>query len=86
MLNNNSEISRFEDLMCWQEARKYKIEILNLANSLPSHEIFGLTSQLRRSGSSITANIAEGVGRSLPKAIIQYLRQARGSLYETLDH
>ncbi len=54
--------------------------------AFPKDEVFGLTSQIRRSASSIPANIAEGHGREQTKSFIQYLRIAQGSLKELETH
>lgn len=42
--------------------------------------------QCYRSATSISANIAEGVGRMMTTQIIQFLRIARGSAFETVSH
>jgi len=60
--------------------------ISKLAEGFPEHEKFSLTAQIKRSSRSITANIAEGYGRFHYKETIQFFRQSRGSLFETLDH
>jgi four helix bundle protein len=57
-----------------------------LTPTFPKEEIFGLTSQIRRSAASIPANIAEGYGRESTKVFIQYLRVAQGSLKELETH
>ena len=47
---------------------------------------YGLSSQIKISSWSITNNIAEGLVRFHFQENIQFCRQARGSLTETLDH
>jgi four helix bundle protein len=76
----------FKDLDVWRLSREIRINISNIVKSFPVHEKYNLTSQLIRSSRSITANIAEGFGRYYYKENILFCRQARGSLYETLDH
>ncbi len=76
----------FTDLDCWKEARNLRNQIFELVKSFPVEEKFLLTSQLIRSSRSVTANIAEGHGRFHYQENIQFCRQARGSLEETLDH
>ena len=57
-----------------------------LTKRFPKEELFGLTSQIRRSAASIAANIAEGHGRENSGSFIQFLRIAQGSLKETETH
>ncbi len=54
--------------------------------NFPSSEIYGLTSQIRRSSSSIPANIAEGYGREHRGSFVQFLRISQGSLKELETH
>ena len=49
-------------------------------------EQYGLTSQLRRSCSSVPANIAEGCGRTTPADFSRFLQIAMGSASETQYH
>jgi four helix bundle protein len=79
-------IKDFKDLEVWKAARDLRHEIYKLAKTLPDFEKFGLASQLRRAATSVTANIAEGFGRFGYQENAQFLRQARGSLYELRDH
>ena len=57
-----------------------------LTRGFPKEEIFGLSSQIRRSAASIAANIAEGHGRENTGSFIQSLRIAQGSLKELETH
>ena len=76
----------FEELKVWQQARDLRINISVLVTKLPEKERKLLCWQLIRSSRSVTANIAEGFGRYHFKENMQFCRQARGSLFEILDH
>lgn len=79
-------ISSFEDLDVWQKSRELRKNISKLIRAFPESEKFRLVDQIVRSSRSITSNIAEGYGRFHYQENIQFCRQARGSLYELLDH
>ena len=55
---------QFEKLQVYQLSRVFRVEIKKLTLGFPSDEKFELTSQIRRSSSSIATNLAEGSGRS----------------------
>lgn len=76
----------FEELEVWKKARQLKIEIRNLAKSLPTEEKFRLTDQVIRSSRSVSTQIAEGPGRQTFPDRIRFCVIARGSLSETLGH
>jgi four helix bundle protein len=76
----------FRDLEVWKESRNFRKQIRALAKTFPKDERFILTSQIIRSASSVTANIAEGFGRYHHQENIQFCRISKGSLTETLDH
>mgnify|MGYP000421498812 CR=1 FL=1 len=80
------EIKSFEDLEVWKVCREIKKKIFKLIKNFPVEEKYSLITQMRRAAISITANIAEGYGRFHYQENIQFCRQARGSLYELLDH
>ena len=58
------KIYSFEKLEVYQLARKFKIEIKLMSQLFPKEERFDLTSQINRASASISANLAEGSGRS----------------------
>jgi four helix bundle protein len=76
----------FEDLECWKKAAELRRKIFALVKTFPQEEKFRLVDQMIRSSRSATAQIAEGYGRFHYQENIQYCRQARGSVYELLDH
>ena len=76
----------FEQLPIWGKAHELILFIYKLTETFPKSEIYGLTSQLRRSASSIPANIAEGFYRNSTKELVQFLYITRGSLGETKYH
>ena len=57
-----------------------------LTKNFPKDELFGMTSQIRRSAASIAANIAEGHGREQTRSFIQFSRMSQGSLKELETH
>lgn len=80
------EIRSFEDLKVWKKSRSLRKKIQVLTDDFPKEERYRLVDQMIRSSRSVTANIAEGYGRFHYQENIQFCRQARGSLYELLDH
>ena len=75
----------FEELEVWKKGRELRLFVFQIVQKFPVDEKFKLTSQIQRSSRSITNNIAEGFGRFHFQENIQFCRQARGSLTETLD-
>jgi four helix bundle protein len=61
-------------------------ECYRLTKQFPRDELFGLTSQIRRSAASVPANIAEGYGRESTKSYVQAPKIAQGSLKELETH
>ncbi|UCI16872.1 four helix bundle protein [Mesorhizobium sp. B2-1-8] len=79
-------INSYKDLIVWQQAMDLAVAIYALTKAWPKEELYGLTSQIRRSATSIPANIAEGYGRDNRGSYQQFLRIAQGSLKELETH
>ena len=79
-------MNTFEDLETWKSASELRKAISKLLKTFPNDERFRLVDQIIRSSRSVPANIAEGFGRFHFQENIQFCRQARGSLSETLEH
>jgi four helix bundle protein len=73
-------------LEVWKLAHQLTLNVYTISKNFPSSEMYGLTSQLRRSASSVPTNIIEGQGRHFEKEYIQFLYIAKGSLEETNYH
>ena len=76
----------FEDLEVWQDSHAFVLKIYRTTNTFPKYELFNLTSQLRRSATSIPTNIVEGLFRQTRKELLNFLYIARGSAGETMYH
>src|SRR5262249_8412254 len=85
-MSKESTIKFYRDLRVWQDSMALATSCYKLTREVPKEELFGLTSQVRRSAASIPANIAEGHGRENTRSFIQYLRIAQGSLKELETH
>ncbi|MCX8526252.1 four helix bundle protein [Chryseobacterium formosus] len=73
----------FKKYDVWQSSHKIVLDIYQITSTFPKEELFGLTSQIRRSSVSIPNNIAEGCGRNSDKEFAQFLNIALGSLSES---
>lgn len=67
----------------WQESQLFAVEVYRVTENFPRSEVYGMTSQLRRASSSISANIAEGFGRTGINDKLRFYTIAYGSLLET---
>jgi four helix bundle protein len=80
-------IKNLESLETWQKAQVFALRIYQeILPLLPVEEKWGLCQQIRRSATSIPANIAEGHGRYYFQDNVHFCYNARGSLEETLSH
>ena len=72
----------FEDLRAFQRAIDLMVDVYTATEAFPKHELYGLTSQMRRASCSVVSHIAEGQGRLTYGETRQMLSQGRGSLFE----
>jgi len=73
----------FRKLKAWQRAHELVLAVYQTSASLPRSELYGLTSQIRRSCISVAANIAEGSGRNSRAEFAHFIQIAIGSTSET---
>jgi len=76
-------MSDYKKLKVWEDAHKFTIDIYRITKKFPKNEQYGLTSQIRRSVSSIPTNIVEGSGQLNNGNLIRFLGIAKGSACET---
>jgi len=76
----------FRELKVWQKAHQLTLAVYKATVSFPKEELYGLTSQIRRSCESIPANVADGCGRSGGADLARFLQVARGSANELEYH
>lgn len=76
----------FSRLKVWEKAHGLTLSCYAATSSFPKQEIFGIVSQIRRSASSIPANIAEGCGRRGNAELHRFLQMAMGSASELEYH
>ena len=75
----------FRSLLVWQRAHELTLAVYRFTKTFPNDERYGLTSQMRRSSSSVPTNIAEGCGRGSNPDFKRFLQIAFGSTSE-LDY
>lgn len=76
----------FTQMPVWQKAMDIAVEVFQISESLPRKEDYALTSQIRRSAESISANISEGFGRAGSRDKTMFYKFSRGSANETKNH
>ena len=83
-MNANRAVAHtFSDLLVWRKAHSFVLAAYAATASFPKHEIYGLTSQLRRSAVSIPANIAEGFRHRGKADKARFMNIAEGSVEES---
>jgi four helix bundle protein len=79
-------VQDFKKLAVWVKSHELTLCVYELTARFPREELYALTSQIKRSASSIPANIAEGCGRDGPAELRRFLQIAVGSASETEYH
>lgn len=73
---------RFNELIVWQKAHQFVLNVYSISAKFPKEEMYGLTSQFRRAAVSIAANIAEGYAKKGKADKLRFYNIAQGSLEE----
>ena len=76
------KVNSYRDLRVWQEGRILVKEAYRAVKAFPKEEIYGLTSQIKRSAVSIPSNIAEGSSRRSTQEFLRFINISTGSLAE----
>jgi len=76
----------FKKLKVWEKGHQLTLAAYKITATFPKAELYGLTSQIRRSAASIPANISEGCGRSGSAELARFLQIAMGSASELEYH
>ena len=77
-----SDRKGYHRLVVWREAHKLVLAVYKATEVFPRTEVFGLTSQMRRSAASVATNIVEGQARGTDAELARFLSIANGSLAE----
>lgn len=76
-------MQNYKDLKVWEKSHQFTLKIYDITKVFPKEEIYSLTNQIRRSASSIPANIAEGCGKNSKSEFAHFLNIALGSANES---
>ncbi len=72
----------FRELKVWEKSHHLALKIYDITKKFPKEEVYGLTSQMRRSSVSIPTNISEGCGRNRDTELNRFFEIAMGSASE----
>ena len=75
-------MKNFKNIKVWQRGIELVVDVYKKTNNFPNEELYGLTSQIKRSAISIPSNIAEGSGRGSKKDFNRFLDISLGSSFE----
>ena len=74
----------FRDVLVWQKAHAFTLAVYAITQNFPNHELFALTSQLRRAASSIPSNFVEGFRKRTNPDKLRYYNIAQASADECI--
>jgi len=80
------KITRFEDLECWQEARKLVSAVYGATMNGNFKKDLRLSGQIQSAATSVMANISEGFVRRSTREFIQFLFVGMSSAAEVQSH
>jgi four helix bundle protein len=79
-------VRNYRNLQVWEKAHNLTLAVYRETRNFPNEERFGLTSQIRRSCSSVPANLAEGCGRRSDGEMARFIQISMGSGAELSYH
>ena len=83
MAEGDELVQDYRNLVFWRKAHQITLDIYAETKGFPKAELFGITSQLRRASSSVSANLAEGCGRGSDPDFSRFVHHSLGSLMES---
>jgi four helix bundle protein len=72
----------YQRFTAWQVSHELVLAVYQATQAWPKHELYGLTSQTRRSAYSITMNLVEGSAKRGPREFRRFLDISIGSTAE----
>jgi four helix bundle protein len=72
-------MNSYKELIVWQKSIELCSKVYKITKFFPKNELYGITSQIRRSCVAIPSNIAEGYRRGHRSEYIQFLQVAFAS-------
>ena len=85
-MENTSITYSFQNVIAWQKAHAFVLQVYRVTRSFPEDEKFGLVSQFRRAAVSIEANIAEGYKKLSKADKLRFMNISQGSQEECRDY
>ena len=82
-MDSHPKSKTFEDVELWRKAHAWVLDVYRFTETFPRHEMFGLTSQLRRAAVSVPGNFAEGFNKTGRADKVRFYNIAQGSLEES---